>query len=233
MEVRLDILLLTVLIGILIYVMLQQQRQPPVSCPVCPKARTVVVRKPVNNKPTLRRNTNTPLDHPKVSSKDDPHHPRIPNNPRINVDIKDTTFVNHDGVGGDPIRDFDYRAYHDKLTPPRHRNLHESEVLDPALIPIYSRGLPRPYRKVGMLTAVIDPSADPPTYKILNLIGSKISSGRYNYFAVPTKTDDNAKFELSTNKELFNDDEITLTTLNQKYTVQLDKNALPLYAGIV
>jgi len=221
MEVRLDILLLTVLIGLLVYIMLQQQRQPQqnITCPVCPKPKTVVIRKPQvnpNNKPVQRKLQK--------------QQQQMPPRPQVNVDINDTTYIDR---GGDPIRDFDYRAYHDKLTPPRHRNIHEPENLDPALAPIYTRGLPKPYRKVGMLYAVVDANAGEPTYKILNLIGTKISSGRYNYFAVPTRTDDNAKFEIDSNKELFNDDEITITTLNQKYTVKLDKNALPLYAGIL
>jgi hypothetical protein len=152
---------------------------------------------------------------------------------RVDVDINDRTSM-FPPSPSDQLRDFDHRVYFDKLAPPRHRNIHEPEYLDPALIPIYTRGPPRPYRKVGILYN--NPTGDDPEpqHRILNLIGSKIQSGLFNYYAVPTRTDDNAKFELPGRVELSTGDTVTIPELGDvEYTVKLDQNALPLYAGIL
>ena len=129
------------------------------------------------------------------------------------------------------LREYDYKAIYDKLTPPRQRNLHEPGYIEPSLVPIYTRGMPSPYRKVGLLT-IIDNNNENEPYKFLNLIGSKLYSGQFNYYAVPTKADDNIKFNIESKKELFDQDTVTINTLGNTYQVNIDKNVLPLYYGI-
>jgi len=230
MEVRPEMIILIVLLVVaLTYFIMQNNQQP--TCPVCPVPKTVYIRKPeqVNSNNTNNSGNANAQAQPIARN---PSGPLA--NPTINVDITDTTHV--DGNFTDPLRDFDYRVYHDKLTPPRHRNIHEPDYMNPALIPLYTQGPPKPYRKVGILVASDPEEGEPnvvPTYKFLNLIGSKISSGQFNYYAVPTKADDNLKFEIDTRNELYDGDKVTIAILDQKYDIKLDKNALPLYAGIL
>ena len=231
MEVRPEMIILIVLLVVaLTYFIMQNNQQP--TCPVCPIPKTVYVRKPEQNNENNNSDNSSNVNTPRQPIVRNPSGPLT--NPTINVDINDTTHVGGDFT--DPLRDFDYRAYHDKLTPPRHRNMHEPDYMNPALIPLYTQGPPKPYRKVGVLSASDPEEGEPvvaPEYKFLNLIGSKISSGQFNYYAVPTRTDDNLKFEIDTKNELYDGDKITITILDQKYDVKLDKNALPLYAGIL
>lgn len=236
MEVRPEMIILIVLLVVaLTYFIMQNNQQQP-SCPVCPAPKTVYVRRPEqdNKSNDTENNENNEMENNRKHIVRNPTGPISRPNPTVNVDINDTTHV--EGGFVDPLRDFDYRVYHDKLTPPRHRNIHEPEYMNPALIPIYTQGPPKPYRKVGVLSAVEPAEGEPvstPTYKFLNLIGSKISSGQFNYYAVPPQTDVNLKFEIDTKNELYDGDQVTISILNQKYDVKLDKNALPLYAGIL
>lgn len=221
MEIRPEMIILVVLIvAAVTYVVMQQNNQQP-ACQACPPQKTIYIR---DDSSTTSHNTQP-----------EPNLPPPAGPMRVDVDINDRTTVIPPSPS-DQLRDFDHRVYFDKLSPPRHRNIHEPEYLNPALIPIYSRGPPQPYRKVGILYWVPDDStADiEPQHRILNLIGSKIQSGLFNYYAVPTRTDDNAKFELSTKQELSTGDTVTIAELaSTVYTVKLDQNALPLYAGIL
>lgn len=227
MDIRPEMLILVVLmVATITYLIIQNNQQP--TCPTCPVPRTVYIRQPE------KREDNNSDTHNGGIGRDVFRGPQPGGNVPSSVSVDVNEHVNvMPPSPSDQLRDFDYRAYHDKLMPPRHRNIHEPEHLNPALLPIYTQGPPQPYRKVGILIATVESGDPTPTYQILNLIGSKISSGQYNYFAVPTRTDDNAKFEIDGKNELFTDDSVTITALSQAYTVQLDKNALPLYAGYV
>jgi hypothetical protein len=138
-----------------------------------------------------------------------------------------------------PLRDFDRRAIDDSLMPPRIRNPHEPAHLEPALAPIYTQGPPQPYRKLGLLKAVVsdsndstDASAD---FQWLNLMGSKINSSQFNYYVTSTDVNNNLKMELPNQKtELYDGDHVTIANLDDTvYKVLRDKNALPLFVGII
>jgi hypothetical protein len=223
MEIRPEMIILVVLIvAAVTYVIMQQNNSQP-ACQACPPQKTIYIR--------------DDSSQPKQTYQQPEPNQSPPAGPtRVDVDINDRTTMIPPSPS-DQLRDFDHRVYFDKLSPPRNRNIHEPEYLNPALIPIYSRGPPQPYRKVGILYWTPEDSTEyiePPQHRILNLIGSKIQSGLFNYYAVPTRTDDNAKFELSTKQELSTGDTVTIAELaSTVYTVKLDQNALPLYAGIL
>jgi hypothetical protein len=150
------------------------------------------------------------------------------------------TLPNYPLYAGDPLREFDRRAFSDPLAPPRKRNLHEPDYLNPTLAPIYTQGAPSPYRKVGTLKAVsaIDGSDDTldttSQYKWLYLMASKINSNQFNYYVSPTDIRDTIKFELTKKTEIYDGDYVEIATLdNQGYKVVMDANALPLLVGIV
>ena len=151
---------------------------------------------------------------------------------KINVTINNNDHTHDNEYVVNPYRDYDYKAYHDKLTPPRQRNLHSPEIHDPLLLPIYTRGLPNPFRKVGTLR-LVDENSNENEYRLLNLMGSKLHSGQFSYYAVPTRANDTAKFSIENNrKEIYDRDIIKVDILDNMYEVNLDKNVLPLYAGI-
>ena len=216
MEIRPEMIILVVLVVAAITYFIMQQNQQKPACNACPAQKTVYIREEGGNKKQEPRDS-------------DNHQGPM----RVDVDINDRPTM-FPPSPSDQLRDFDHRVYFDKLAPPRHRNIHEPEYLDPALIPIYTRGPPRPYRKVGILYKNPESGDPEPQHRILNLIGSKIQSGLFNYYAVPTRTDDNAKFELPGKSELSTGDTVTIAELGGvEYTVKLDQNALPLYAGIL
>ena len=153
-------------------------------------------------------------------------------NINVTINNNDNDHVHENEYIVNPYRDYDYKAYHDKLTPPRQRNLHSPEIHDPLLLPIYTRGLPNPFRKVGTLRLISENSSSN-EYRFLNLMGSKLHSGQFSYYAVPTRENDTAKFSIENNrKEIYDRDTIKIDMLDQSYEVNLDKNVLPLYAGI-
>jgi hypothetical protein len=228
MEIRPEMIILVVLVvaAITYFIMQQNQQthQKP-TCQTCPEQKTVYIREEGSQKKQEPRESQEPRYSHGSNDRNGPM--------RVDVDINDRQTMLPPSPS-DQLRDFDHRVYFDKLAPPRHRNIHEPEYLDPALIPIYSRGPPRPYRKVGILYNSPGSNDPEPQHRILNLIGSKIQSGLFNYYAVPTRTDDNAKFELPGRGELSTGDTVTIAELGDvEYTVKLDQNALPLYAGIL
>lgn len=188
--------------------------QPQVTVQPVQPTKTVIIKKPVVKK-VIRRPVVRKVYRPR----------------RINVNVNEHKPHPHAHVS--PLREFDYRAVHDKLIPPRQRNIHEAGYIEPALAPIYSRGIPSPFRKVGILK-VINDSEDPETeYRLLHLMGSKLPhTDQYSYYAVSTRADDNAKFNIDTRrKEIFDGDDVEVDVIGKKYKVTLDKNALPLYLG--
>jgi hypothetical protein len=254
MEIRPESLLLLIVLVVLVTYLLTHEDQPTYNS--CPIQRPVVIRdnRNTNNGGSNSSNNNAQRNGMSNSTRSYDHRTiadtrannrQISDNPmdrippseqrptNVNIDIRDRTIVDP-SVGGpamvDPLREYDYRAYHDKLTPPRQRNIHEPEYMNPALAPIYTRGLPKPFRKVGTLTVT---DGDEQEYRFLNLIGSKLPSGQYSYYAVSTRSDDNIKFDITTRKEIYDQDEVTVDGLNKKYTVKMDKNALPLYVGVL
>lgn len=220
MDIRPELIILIILVAFgIAYFVMQQTRQT--SCPSC---------------------TSTPV-HEKIETPIVDEPPRRNNvSRRDNISGFDMGF----GSGGapigmvfDPLRDFDRRAFSDPLAPPRKRNLHEPDYLNPTLAPIYTQGAPSPYRKVGTLKAVtaIDGSDDTldstAKYQFLYLMASKINSNQFNYYVTSTNTQDSIKFELTKKTEIYDGDYVTISMLDdQGYKVIMDENALPLLIGI-
>lgn len=218
MEIRPELIILIVLIAFGAAYFIMQQTKPVSSCPSCPSVKPVYV---------------------KVPDSDVDDEPRRPDHV-TGLDISIGSGAPIGALNIDPLRDFDRRAYADPLVPPRKRNLHEPDHLNPALAPIYTQGPPSPYRKVGTLKAVtatdgsddtLDSSAK---YQFLYLMASKINSNQFNYYVTSTDTRDSIKFELTKKTEIYDGDYVTISILDdQGYKVVMDGNALPLLVGIV
>lgn len=209
MEIRPEMIIIIVLIvvGVTYFIIQNNQRD---SCPSCP-IQKVVMRDPIEENDG-------------------------PSNDSSNIDVNITSGP---FAPVNPLRDYDRRAMSDSLMPPRIRNPHEPAHLEPALAPIYTQGPPQPYRKLGLLKAVVsdsndssDASAD---FAWLNLIGSKINTSQFNYYVTSVDVNNNLKMELPSQKtELYDADHVTIANLDSTvYKVILDKNALPLFVGIV
>jgi hypothetical protein len=118
-----------------------------------------------------------------------------------------------------PLREFDYRALNDKLTPPLRRDDWTIPV-----IPLPTRGFPTAYKKMG--TLIQKDGADDHQQKFLILMGRQKYQGSnyYDYFVTENKQDSYIKFPVhDLHKELFNGDEITIRELGKVYIVHVDK----------
>jgi hypothetical protein len=223
MEIRPELVILIVLTILGISYFIIQTTNSNRSCPSCPQ--------PI----TLQKNNDNDNDY-NDNDNDNRHY--------NNIHGIDSSITAPNPIGsvfhGDALRDFDRRAFSDPLAPPRKRNLHEPDYLNPSLAPIYTQGAPSPYRKVGTLKAVtaIDGSDDTldtsAKYNFLYLMASKINSSQFNYYVTPTDIRDTIKFELTKKTEIYDGDYVEISTLdNQGYKVIMDGNALPLLVGIV
>lgn len=133
----------------------------------------------------------------------------------------------------DPLRKFDYDAVNDDFTPPYRRSYHDEADyrLHPGLAPIYTRGPPGRFRKVGTLSAEGVASSD--KYRFLNLMGRKRHYGgnEYEYFASTVQSDEPLKFHIETRgKEITDGDIINIKEL-EGYTYRFNesKDLSPLY----
>ena len=226
MDIRPELVILIVLVAFgVAYFIMQQTKQP--TCPSC-VSQPVYVKSSDNDNDNENRNRN----RNRIDRID-----RIDNVSGFDMGIGAGAPV--DMLHFDPLRDFDRRAHSDPLAPPRKRNLHEPDHLNPTLAPIYTQGAPSPYRKVGTLKAVtaIDGSDDTldanAKYQFLYLIASKINNNQYNYYVTSTNTQDSIKFELTRKTEIYDGDYVVIAILDdQGYKVVMDENALPLLFGI-
>jgi hypothetical protein len=126
------------------------------------------------------------------------------------------------------LREYDYKTYHDPLTPPYKRDdyMIPAHIVDPVNFGMYTRGVPPVFKKMGYL---IDESAsNDDKYKILNLMGRQkyYNSNKYQYYVVSINRDDNIKFDLGKKyrNELFTGDIVKVHQLNKEYKVHIDKN---------
>jgi hypothetical protein len=126
------------------------------------------------------------------------------------------------------LREYDYKTFHDPLTPPYKRDdyMIPAHIVDPINFGMYTRGIPPVFKKMGYL---IDESAtNDDKYKILNLMGRQkfYNSNIYQYYVVSSNRDDNIKFDLGKKyrNELYTGDKVTIPQLNKDYMVHIDKN---------
>jgi hypothetical protein len=126
------------------------------------------------------------------------------------------------------LREYDYKTFHDPLTPPYKRDdyMMPAHIVDPINFGMYTRGIPPVFKKMGYL---IDESAtNDDKYKILNLMGRQkfYNSNIYQYYVVSSNRDDNIKFDLGKKyrNELYTGDKVTIPQLNKDYIVHIDKN---------
>jgi len=126
---------------------------------------------------------------------------------------------------GRRLREYDYRALNDELTPPFKRDdyMVPPQLVYPNDFGLYTRGMPGTFRKMGYLKNLT--STD---YKFLTLMGRQKyrSSTQYEYYVTSTSKDENIKFYLDNYKrELYSGDKVKVSQLgNEEYEVIIDKN---------
>lgn len=135
----------------------------------------------------------------------------------------------------DPVKDYDRRKINDPLEDPTRRvarhNIHPMVMKQ--LIDLPTRGYPDNYTQVGILVRT-DTENTSNENRILRLFGRQEFPGstRYQYYTAIGSSNDSIKVPLTVtnNKELYDDDTITVTVLNNEtYTVQLHEFDAPKY----
>lgn len=129
------------------------------------------------------------------------------------------------GTIGQIIKNYDYRALEDPLTPPFKRDdyMIPAQMVRPDVFGIYTSGAPGIFRKMGYLKSTSEENQ----YKFLNLIGRPKYNGStiYEYYVTSTNRDENIKFYLNKNKkELYDGDRVKVPQLDGNYEVIIDKN---------
>jgi len=125
---------------------------------------------------------------------------------------------------GQRLREYDYRALNDNLTPPFKRDDYyvPPQLIYPREFGLYTKGMPGTFRKVGYLK-----NLNSPDYKFLTLVGRQKYQGstQYEYYVTSTDKDSSIKFYLDKNKrELYDGDKVKVPQLNEEYDVIIDKN---------
>lgn len=126
---------------------------------------------------------------------------------------------------GQKLREYDYRALNDELTPPFKRDDYyvPPQLLYPREFGLYTRGAPGIFRKMGYVQ-----NLNSTDYKFLTLMGRQKYQGstQYEYYVTSTNKDSNIKFYLDNyKKELYDGDTVNIPQLNnEQYTVFIDKN---------
>ena len=120
---------------------------------------------------------------------------------------------------GEIMRDYDYRALVDPLTPPYKR--------DDFTLPYPSfptRGYPSAFKKIGYL---IDESANnDDKYKFMLLMGRQKypGSNNYDYYVTENNSDSALKFDLHhLHRELLTHDDLEIKELQKHYKVKIDR----------
>jgi hypothetical protein len=126
---------------------------------------------------------------------------------------------------GQRLREYDYRALNDELTPPFKRDDYyvPPQLIYPREFGLYTRGAPGIFRKMGYLK-----NLNSTEYKFLTLMGRQKYQGstQYEYYVTSTDKDSSIKFYLDNYKrELYDGDKVKVPQLNnQEYDVIIDKN---------
>jgi hypothetical protein len=149
--------------------------------------------------------------------------------PNTNVIIKESPLLPSMAPSpipvGQKLREYDYRALNDELTPPFKRDDYyvPPQLLYPREFGLYTKGTPGIFRKMGYLKNLS--STD---YKFLTLMGRQKYQGstQYEYYVTSTDKDSSIKFYLDNYKrELYDGDKVKISQLNnEEYDVIIDKN---------
>ncbi len=164
-----------------------------------------------------------------------------PQNIHVNVNNDDQAFGGYPVPGfgpnaaippGDPLRKFDYDAMYDEFTPPFRRSYYDmyNYTMGPGMYPLYTRGPPGRFRKIGTLIGQ-DVSHDD-KFKFLLLIGREKYPGRdYEYYVTMPNNHDKLKIYIDTKgKEIHDGDIVVIPELQgYKYLFKEDKDLSPRY----
>jgi hypothetical protein len=120
------------------------------------------------------------------------------------------------------LQNYDIQTLTNPLVPPLKRDDYTIPV-----IPVFTRGYPGSYKKMGTLIDHTAQNTDP--YKFLFLIGRQkyIGSNIFDYYVTEKGSEGNGtlKFDLPhLTRELFPGDKIMIHQLNKEYTVTIDKS---------
>jgi len=134
----------------------------------------------------------------------------------------------------DPIREYDYRKVYDPLESPTRRV--PRHVIPPVhvkqFIDIPTRGYPDNFKQIGLLIKQGDVSSGD-NEKILRLFGRQEfpGSNKYEYYTSVSSGNEVIKvpIEIKGNKELYDDDIITVDVLGSGYKVDLHDFDSPKY----
>lgn len=132
----------------------------------------------------------------------------------------------------DIVRDYDYKKAFDPLEDPTKRI--ERQYIQPwPLRPYFdipTRGSPDNYRQVGIL---VNDSDDDKNNKILRLYGRQEfpNSNKYEYYTAINVGNDQVKIplDLPRNKELYDDDTVTISEIGSTFKVKILKYDSPRY----
>ena len=127
-------------------------------------------------------------------------------------------------VISDPVRNYDLRKIDDPLEGPTRR-VYRYDIPPRILmnqIDIPTRGYPDNFQQIGLLINTVD---DATSNKILRLFGRETfpRSSRYEYYTLIANGLDQIKVPLDTrrNKELYDDDVVSVNSLNTDFKVKL------------
>lgn len=132
---------------------------------------------------------------------------------------------------GDPVMSYDYNKLYNPLTDPTRRiNRYEiPPYYFKGMIDFPTRGYPDSYSQLGVL---VNKKKDQDN-KILRLFGRQTypGSNTYEYYIMVNSGLDNIKLPLNTRRrnELYDGDEVFVSELDKKYTVNLYKYDYPRY----
>jgi len=126
----------------------------------------------------------------------------------------------------DLLKDYDYRAYADPLTPPFKRDdyMIPAQAFYPNGYDYYTRGEPGMFKKVGYLKNLNETNT---RYEFLTLLGRQkyMGSTQYEYYVTSTNSEQNLKFYLEAYKrELYDGDSVYVPQLKSNFEVFIDKN---------
>jgi hypothetical protein len=124
------------------------------------------------------------------------------------------------------LKDYDYRAYADPLTPPFKRDdyMIPAQAFYPNGFDYYTRGEPGMFKKVGYLKNLNETNQ---RHEFLTLMGRQkyMGSTQYEYYVTSTNSEQNLKFYLDAyKKELYEGDSVYVSQLKSNYEVFIDKN---------
>ena len=150
----------------------------------------------------------------------------------VNIDIINNKQHN---IHLDPLIKFDHDALNDEFTPPFRRSYYDENNYrfdhhGRSLHPIYTRGRPTSYRKIGLLISQNVSTSDP--FKLLIMMGRRSFGNReYEYHAISPSADQRLKFYIDTKgKEINNGDIVNIEELEgHSYKFKEDIDLSPRY----